>query len=280
MKKNNKIDLEPNKKNEKKKVIFKLTESFDSDYFNFLKENEEEKSILNSNFTKNKNKEKESFGSLLKTKIKIINQSNNNHNKDNDNLSSIYSTLKIEKEKEKLSIESSSSNTGTIISKIKEGSEIGSYTFDGAVKIYKLLGEGAQAKVYLGITENDNEDDDDPIGLMMAIKHFCFGIEESNIDISSEIDELVNKCQILKELSHDNIIQYFDSEYKYNEENNNFEVNIAMEYQETNLSDFMKYYFINNKVDNLPIDIIRKITKDIIEGLIYLHEHRIIHRDL
>lgn len=280
MKKNNKIDLEPNKKNEKKKVIFKLTESFDSDYFNFLKENEEEKSILNSNFTKNKNKEKESFGSLLKTKIKIINQSNNNHNKDNDNLSSIYSTLKIEKEKEKLSIESSSSNTGTIISKIKEGSEIGSYTFDGAVKIYKLLGEGAQAKVYLGITENDNEDDDDPIGLMMAIKHFCFGIEESNIDISSEIDELVNKCQILKELSHDNIIQYFDSEYKYNEENNNFEVNIAMEYQETNLSDFMKYYFINNKVDNLPIDIIRKITKDIIEGLIYLHEHKIIHRDL
>ena len=133
----------------------------------------------------------------------------------------IYNALKIEKEKVnlKLGIESSLLNTDSIISKIKEGLEIGSYTFDCVVKIYKLLGEGLQAKVYLGITENDNEDDDDSIGLMMAIKHFYFDIEESNIDIISEIDELVNKCQILKELSHENIIRYFDSKYKYNEEN-------------------------------------------------------------
>ena len=44
----------------------KLTQSFDSDYLNFLKENEEEQSILNSHFTKKSGKEKESFDSLLK----------------------------------------------------------------------------------------------------------------------------------------------------------------------------------------------------------------------
>jgi len=36
----------------------------------------------------------------------------------------------------------------------------------------------------------------------------------------------------------------------------------------------------NNKIKALPINIIAKITKKIIEGLIYLHEHKIIHRNL
>ena len=53
---------------------------------------------------------------------------------------------------------------------------------------------------------------------------------------------MVHKCQTLKELSHDNIIQYFDCESEYKEDTQNYIVNIAMEYQETNLSDFMKYY--------------------------------------
>ena len=222
--------------------------------------------------------------------------------------SSLMSTLKIDREKEnetmKESIKESMKESmkqsmkesmkesmkdslsyskggtgGSIITSICEGLEIGSYTFDGAVKISKLLGEGAQAKVYLGVTE-DEEDEDNSEQLVMAVKHFTFDIGSKRDAINKEIDSLVNKCQTLKELSHDNIIQYFDCESEYKEDTQNYIVNIAMEFQDTNLTDFMIRYTAKNKVKTLPKDLIAKITKKIVEGLAYLHEHKIIHRDL
>ena len=36
----------------------------------------------------------------------------------------------------------------------------------------------------------------------------------------------------------------------------------------------------NIKIKTLPVNIIAKITKKIVEGLIYLHEPKIIYRDL
>ena len=83
----------------------------------------------------------------------------------------------------------------------------------------------------------DKEEDDDSQKLVMAIKYFSFKMEVPN----PEIDDLVNKYQILRELSHDNIIQYFDCEYDFKEDTKNFIVNIAMEYQDANLSDFIKF---------------------------------------
>ena len=75
----------------------------------------------------------------------------------------------------------------------------------------------------------------------MAIKHFSFDVQVTKPEIDSEIDDLVYKCQTQIELSHDNIIQYFDCEYDFKEDTKNFIVNIAMEYQDANLSDFIKF---------------------------------------
>ena len=294
MKRKGKKDFKPsNKAVPVDQSINKLTQSFEADYFNFIKQNNEEKTILNSHFKKEKTKkkkktrktkkenkidvkEKENFMASLKCTIKNTTKANKNN--DNDN-SSLNSTLKIDKEKEELKLKLTSSNDDdSIIQEINEGLEIGSYVFDGAIKISKLLGEGAQAKVYLGVT--DSEDGDESTKLIMAIKHFSFDCGTPNEDTDEEIDDLVNKCQTLRELSHDNIIQYFDCEYEYIEDNQNFIVNIAMEYQQTNLSVFMKNYIKKNKIKNLPIKIIAKITKKIVEGLIFLHDHKIIHRDL
>ena len=276
-------DFSSSSNNYKENLLFKVTRSFDSDVNNYLKETEEANLMLSENFIisnddPNKAKEKESLTEILKSTIQRSKQSQEN-NEDDPESSSLLSTLKIDKEKEKMQESSASSYTGSIISNIAEGLEVGSYTFDGAVKISKLLGEGAQAKVYLGVTE-DEDDEDNSEQLVMAIKHFSFDVGKQREEVTKEINSLVNKCQTLKELSHDNIIQYFDCESEYKEENSTFIVNIAMEYQETNLTDFMKKFTSKNKMKTLPINIIAKITKKIVEGLVYLHEHKIIHRDL
>jgi len=49
----------------------------------------------------------------------------------------------------------------------------------------------------------------------MAIKHFSFGVGKQREAINKEIDSLVKKYLTLKELSHDNIIQYFEYESEY-----------------------------------------------------------------
>ena len=274
-------------------ILLQLTKSINKDIKNYLKESEEANLILTNNFTLNKNtnninnsneksKEKESITDLLKSTLKKSKPIKS------QNSESLYDTLKIDEinkemqETNKLQTNSyTSQNSSSIISNLDMGLGIGTLIFDGSVKIAKLLGEGAQAKVYLGIAEdNEEEEDENNEQLVMAIKHFSFDTGKKQEETNNEIDSLVNKVQTLKELSHDNIIQYFDCESDFNETNQNYMVNIAMEYQETNLTEFIKNYSLKNNNKNLPKKIISQITKKILEGLKFLHENKIIHRDL
>ena len=254
-------------------ILLQLTKSINKDIKNYLKESEEANLILTNNFTLNKNtnninnsneksKEKESITDLLKSTLK------KSKSIKSQNSESLYDTLKIDEinkemqETNKLQTNSyTSQNSSSIISNLDMGLGIGTLIFDGSVKIAKLLGEGAQAKVYLGIAEdNEEEEDENNEQLVMAIKHFSFDTGKKQEETNNEIDSLVNKVQTLKELSHDNIIQYFDCESDFNETNQNYMVNIAMEYQETNLTEFIKNYSLKNNNKNLPKKIISQIT--------------------
>ena len=287
-----------NLEQEEENPLFKLTKSMNKDINNYLKESEEANLILTNNFTlvnkntinnnnnsnnnlnTNKTQEKESITELLKSTIKKSKHYQKSEEEKNPD-ESLYDTLKIDEIKQEFNETQKSQSNNSIISNYMDGLSIGTTIFDGAVKIAKLLGEGAQAKVYLGIAEdNDGEEGENNEQLIMAIKHFSFDIGKQEDETNKEIDALVNKCQTLKELSHDNIIQYFDCESDFNEKNQNYMVNIAMEYQETNLTEFIKIYNQKHGLKYLPKKIISQITKKILEGLKYLHENKIIHRDL
>ena len=222
---------------EEENPLFKLTKSINKDINNYIKESEEANLILTNNFTlvnksttknksnnnndTNKNQEKESITDILKSTIKKSKHSQKSEDEKNSD-TSLYDTLKIDEIKQQYEETQKSQSDSSIISNYTEGLTLGTTIFDGAVKIAKLLGEGAQAKVYLGIAEdNDEEEGENSEQLIMAIKHFSFDTGKQQDETNNEIDALVNKCQTLKELSHDNIIQYFDCESDFNEQNQN-----------------------------------------------------------
>ena len=133
------------------------------------------------------------------------------------------------------------------------------------IEILNRLGQGGQASVYLGkINELDK---------YVAVKHY-----QKDINQKEEIDRIKNEIMRLKKLNHSNIVFYYDLDietvgYICN-------IYIIMEYLETNLEDFLDWYRMENTIKYLPLDLVSYITRNILQGLVYLHQNKIINRDL
>jgi len=85
----------------------------------------------------------------------------------------------------------------------------------------------------------------------------------------------LNEIRILASLSHKNIIDYKEAFFDENSET----LNILMEYTDNgDMSQKIKYYLENGLI--FSENIIWNYLIQILEGLHYLHEHNIIHRDL
>ena len=85
----------------------------------------------------------------------------------------------------------------------------------------------------------------------------------------------LNEIRILASLSHKNIIAYKDAFFDENSKT----LNIVMEYADNgDMSQKIKYNLKNGLI--FSENIIWNYLIQILEGLHYLHEHNIIHRDL
>ena len=124
-------------------------------------------------------------------------------------------------------------------------------------QLEKILGEGGYGSVYLYY---------DKIGQRnVAIKKLSIRNED-------ELNLVKNEIDLLKELFHPNIINY----YGYFYDNENSQANIVMEYaNDGNLNEM-----IERRTEKFKEDEILKYFTQICEGLNAIHQAKIIHRDL
>ncbi|CAG9336267.1 unnamed protein product [Blepharisma stoltei] len=124
-----------------------------------------------------------------------------------------------------------------------------------------LIGEGAYAKVYQGMNLDTGE--------LIAIKHL-----ETTEDIKKIEKEYLNlkkEILLLKMLDHPNIVRYYQTDLSEDMD----ELDIILEY--VSGGSLQK---ILQKYGGLSEEIIKHYGQQLLEGLAYLHENFVIHRDL
>ena len=121
--------------------------------------------------------------------------------------------------------------------------------------VLELIGEGSFGKVYKGRRKYS--------GQIVAMK---FIIKHGKSD--KDLKNLRQEINILKTLNHENIILLLDwFETKS-------EICVVTEFAQGEL------FTILEDDGNLPADIVRSIAKQLVSALHYLHNNRIIHRDM
>ncbi|XP_073463700.1 mitogen-activated protein kinase kinase kinase 3 isoform X2 [Aquarana catesbeiana] len=125
----------------------------------------------------------------------------------------------------------------------------------------KLLGQGAFGRVYLCY--------DVDIGRELAAKQVQF--DPDSPETSKEVSALECEIQLLKNLHHDRIVQYYGCLRDKGEKT----LTIFMEYMPGgSVKDQLKAY------GALTENVTRRYTRQILEGVSYLHSNMIVHRDI
>ena len=105
-------------------------------------------------------------------------------------------------------------------------------------------------------------------GEVVAIK-----VTKSDPDFRPMIDD---EIKIVQSLSHDNIMKLRDS-FVFDGPNGTH-VGIVLEYLESDLFGFIKLY--ENQDIKMPMDIVKTVAKQLLQGIAYLAEQKIVHCDL
>jgi serine/threonine protein kinase len=141
----------------------------------------------------------------------------------------------------------------------RQGSTSSEVHFDW--KKSDLLGRGAFGSVYLGL---DNES-----GALLAVKEISFTRENA-----SDVQELKLEISLLRKLDHKHIVRYLGAEIP---ESSNSQLTLHI------FTEFMpggSILHLIKKFGSLSESVVRNYTRQMLNGLIYLHSKGIIHRDI
>ncbi|KAK1390262.1 MAP3K epsilon protein kinase 1 [Heracleum sosnowskyi] len=133
-----------------------------------------------------------------------------------------------------------------------------SKTLDNKYMLGDEIGKGAYGRVYKGL---DSENGD-----FVAIKQVSLGnIPQEDLNI------IMQEIDLLKNLNHKNIVKYLGS-YKTKSH-----LHIILEYVENgSLANIIK----PTKFGPIPESLVSMYIAQVLEGLVYLHEQGVIHRDI
>ena len=134
--------------------------------------------------------------------------------------------------------------------------KVGDYT------LYKMLGKGSFGEVYLTTKANSSE--------ILATKK----LDKKQTDRPSVKKYFDNEISIMKELNHPNIVRFYDILASYSH------YYVVMEYcNGGGLSNCLQKY---KALYQRPFtqEIVQYLMRQIIEGLKFIHSHKIIHRDI
>ncbi|KAG1364045.1 putative Mitogen-activated protein kinase kinase kinase ANP1 [Cocos nucifera] len=126
----------------------------------------------------------------------------------------------------------------------------------------ELIDRGAFGQVYMGMNLDSGE--------LLAVKQVLIGNNSaSRAKAQAHIRELEEEVKLLKKLSHPNIVRYLGT---ITEEET---LNILLEFVPGgSISSLL------GKFGSFPEAVIRMYTKQLLQGLEYLHRNGIIHRDI
>ncbi|KAL7826006.1 hypothetical protein SRHO_G00337440 [Serrasalmus rhombeus] len=128
-------------------------------------------------------------------------------------------------------------------------------------RLGKLLGQGAFGRVFLCYDADTARE--------LAVKQVQF--DPDSPETSKEVSALECEIQLLKNLCHERIVQYYGCLRDTNERT----LSIFMEYMPGgSIKDQLKSY------GALTENVTRKYTRQILEGVCYLHSNMIVHRDI
>eukprot|EP00163_Fabomonas_tropica_P004081 TRINITY_DN1361_c1_g1_i1.p1 TRINITY_DN1361_c1_g1~~TRINITY_DN1361_c1_g1_i1.p1 ORF type:complete len:844 (-),score=166.08 TRINITY_DN1361_c1_g1_i1:35-2566(-) len=125
----------------------------------------------------------------------------------------------------------------------------------------ELLGQGSFGKVYLGLELGT--------GQMLAVKQVEYDPRDKQL--SEDVTSLILEIRILQRLQHENIVRYLGIQ----RERDKGLLNIFLEYVPGG-----SIAQLLSKFGKFQESVLRVYTRQILEGLHYLHVNRIIHRDI
>ncbi|KAJ1950728.1 Protein kinase of the Mitotic Exit Network [Linderina macrospora] len=127
----------------------------------------------------------------------------------------------------------------------------------GLYQLGDLLGRGSAGTVYRGLNWRTGE--------VVAVKQFHIDGFASTSDAEGALKEI----DMLKSLRHPNIVKYVGYEQSENE------LSIVLEYCEGG-----SLQHLLRKFGKLPENLVGVYVAQILEGLIYLHDNAVVHRDI